>query len=106
MGLAASISAAPERLGTAAALGACSRASLADDVRAVYISQLGAWPSSQQLPIVYSDIYNIGFLGVTAEFHVEGLSLVGSTATSPLVPIPAGGETAPLRQPEVWQGGP
>ena len=75
MGLGASVAAMPETAGVASALGNCSRTSVADEVRALYNTHLGAWPLPQQLPMVYSDVYNIGFLGVRVIRLVLRLSL-------------------------------
>ena len=64
MGVVSSLLATSERKGTARDLGRCSRKALAEVVKPEYIAQLGAWPTATQLPIVYSEKYNIGFLGV------------------------------------------
>lgn len=45
-------------------LGQCCRPALAQTVQAQY-KQLGGWLTASQVPIVYSPVYNIGFLGVS-----------------------------------------
>ena len=78
MGLGASVAAVPETAGIANALGPCSRVSIAEEVKTVYSAQLGPWPQPQQLPMVYSDIYNIGFGGVRVPCHMLVLNSSGS----------------------------
>lgn len=36
----------------------------AAEVAQEHYAQFGKWPTSQQLPIVYNEIYNVSFLGI------------------------------------------